>query len=206
LVGVTKYVGAEAARELFAAGCREMGESRPQALWEKAEALADLPIIWHFVGHLQRNKVRRTLPLVGMIHSLDSLRLARALEDEARLLDRRVPALLEVNIGGETAKTGLQPDAVEPLLVELAGFRHIEVRGLMTLAALRGGLAESQRDFAALRALRDRLLPNCPEGIALNELSMGMSGDFEAAIEEGATIVRVGSALFEGIQELTNEN
>jgi pyridoxal phosphate enzyme (YggS family) len=200
LVAVTKYVGPETAHALCAAGCCELGESRPQELWRKAEALADLPIRWHLVGHLQRNKVRRTLPLVRLIHSLDSLRLARALDDEARLVDLRVPVLLEINVGGETAKTGLHPDTVEPLLADLAGLRRLEVRGLMTLAALGGGLAEARRDFAALRALRDRLLPRCPQGIALKELSMGMSGDFEAAIEEGATIVRVGSALFEGIE------
>jgi PLP dependent protein len=200
LVAVTKYVGPEAARALCAAGCCQLGESRPQELWHKAEALADLPIHWHLVGHLQRNKVRRTLPLVRMIHSLDSLRLAQAIEEEARSLGRRVPVLLEVNVGGETAKTGLHPDAVEPLLAELVSFQHIAVRGLMTLAALDGGLTKARRDFAALRTLRDRLLSCSPENISLQDLSMGMSGDFEAAVEEGATIVRVGSALFEGIE------
>jgi len=201
LVAVTKYVGPETVRALVAAGCREIGESRPQQLWQKAEALADLPITWHLVGHLQRNKVRRTLPLISMIHSLDSLRLAEALEEAAEALDRRLPVLLEINISGEAAKTGLQSDVVEPLLVKLADCRHLEVRGLMAMAALEGGPEEARRDFAALRALRDRLRPRCPEGIVLEELSMGMSGDYEIAIEEGATMVRVGSALFEGIEE-----
>jgi pyridoxal phosphate enzyme (YggS family) len=200
LVAVTKYVRPEAARALFEAGCPELGESRPQELWRKAKALADLPIVWHLVGHLQRNKVRRTLPLVGMIQSLDSLRLGRALEEEAGALGRRVGVLLEVNVSGEAAKTGLSPGEVEPLLAELAGFPHLEVRGLMTLAALGGGPDEARRDFAALRGLRDHLSPGCPEGVALVELSMGMSADFEIAIEEGATMVRVGSALFEGIE------
>ncbi|MBN2579834.1 MAG: YggS family pyridoxal phosphate-dependent enzyme [Pirellulales bacterium] len=200
LVAVTKYVGPEAARALSAAGCRDLGESRPQELWRKAEALADLPIHWHLIGHLQRNKIRRTLPLVGMIHSLDSLRLARAIETEIPSSDRRVPVLLEVNVSGEAAKTGISPEAVEPLLAELSGLPHLDVRGMMTMAALEGGPDAARRDFAALRELRNRLLPCCPEGVALTELSMGMSGDFEMAIEEGATIVRVGTALFEGIE------
>jgi PLP dependent protein len=224
LVAVTKYVSAELVRPLVAAGCTELGESRPQQLWEKAAQLADLPIRWHLVGQLQRNKVRRTLPLVAMIHSIDSPRLLAAIEEEcgAKMSplppgegqgERADPALdqpssdpriqsvrvlLEVNISGEQAKHGFQPEMIEPLLAELAGYRHLEVRGLMCMAALEGGLDVARRDFAALRDLRDRLRCQCPPGVTLDELSMGMSGDFEVAIEEGATIVRVGSALFEG--------
>jgi pyridoxal phosphate enzyme (YggS family) len=199
LVAVTKYVGAAEVRALVEAGCAELGESRPQQLWQKAEALRDLPVRWHFVGHLQRNKVRRTLPLVSMIQSVDSPRLAAALDEAGRDLARRVPVLLEVNVSGEPAKHGFEPAAVEPFLAELAGYRNLEVRGLMCMAALEGGLDAAQRDFAALRQLRDRLRGACPDGVTLGELSMGMSGDFEVAIEEGATIVRIGSALFEGI-------
>lgn len=106
--------------------------------------------------------------------------------------------LLEVNTSGEAAKHGFTPESIEPLLAELAGYRNVAVRGLMCMAGLEGGVEVARRDFAALRRLRDRLRPNCPPGVAFDELSMGMSGDFEAAIEEGATIVRVGSALFEG--------
>ena len=199
LVGVTKYVGPAEVRALVAAGCTELGESRPQQLWEKAEALKDLSVRWHMIGHLQRNKARRTLPLILMIHSIDSARLARAVDTAAGELSRRVPVLLEVNISGESAKHGLEPDAVEPLLEELAECGNIEVRGLMCMAGLQSGLAGAGADFAKLRQLRDRLRENCPEGITLDELSMGMSGDFEAAIEEGATIVRVGTALFHGV-------
>ena len=198
LVGVTKYVAADAARALVATGCADLGESRPQQLWERADLLADLPVRWHFIGHLQRNKVRRTLPLTHLIHSVDSPRLAAAIEEEANLLGRRVPVLLEVNVSGEAAKHGLPPGDVEPLLTVLAGCRGLEVHGLMCMAALEGGPSVAQRDFAAVRALRDRLRANCPEAIGLAELSMGMSSDFEAAIAEGATIVRIGSALFEG--------
>jgi pyridoxal phosphate enzyme (YggS family) len=210
LLAVTKYVSAEIVRLLVEAGCRELGESRPQELWDKAAALADLPVRWHMVGHLQRNKVRRTLPLVAMIHSIDSPRLLEAVEhelagapdDPARQSrgDGRLPVLLEVNTSGEAAKGGFAPDGVERLLEELSSYPHLSVRGLMCMAALEGGLDEARRDFAALRELRDRLRSGCPPGVTLDELSMGMSGDFPVAIEEGATIVRVGSALFEGVE------
>jgi hypothetical protein len=197
LVAVTKTVGESEIRTLVEAGCTTLGESRPQQLWEKAAALADLPIRWHLVGHLQRNKVRRTLPLVEMIHSVDSRELVVALQRHAAELDTRVPVLLEVNVSGEPAKHGFAPDELHLMLPELVESRHVEIRGLMCMASLEGGLDVARRDFAALRGLRDRLRRDCPETIRLDELSMGMSGDFEVAIEEGATIVRVGSALFE---------
>lgn len=199
LVAVTKYVGALEIRGLVEAGCTDLGESRPQQLWEKVQELADLSICWHLIGHLQRNKARRTLPLVSMIHSADSLRIISTLEETAAEFKRRVPILLEVNTSGEPAKGGFQPDAIEPLLPELASFRHVEICGLMCMAALEGGQDAARRDFAALRNLRDRLKQNCPAEIILKELSMGMSGDYETGIEEGATIVRIGSALFEGV-------
>jgi PLP dependent protein len=203
LVAVTKYVGAAEIRAVVAAGCLELGESRPQQLWQRADELADLPIRWHFIGHLQRNKVRRTLALtapLAMIQSVDSLRLAEAIDQGAGELAFRVPILLEVNTSGETAKGGFTPAEIEAELVKLAEFRHLEIRGLMCMAALEGGLDEARRNFADLRVLRDRLRVNCPANVGLDELSMGMSGDYEVAIEEGATIVRVGSALFEGIE------
>ena len=195
-MAVTKYVGLEEIRALVEAGCTDLGESRPQQLWDRAEALGGLPIRWHLIGHLQRNKVHRTLPLVTLIHSADSPRLVAALDEAAA--GARTAILLEVNISGEPAKHGFAPDELEPFLPELAGYRNVEVRGLMCMAGLEGGLDDARREFAALRCLRDRLRANCPEGITLDELSMGMSGDYEVAIEEGATIVRVGSALFEG--------
>mgnify|MGYP000546805143 CR=1 FL=1 len=199
LVAVTKTVGLEEIRALVGAGCQELGESRPQQLWEKAAALEDLRIHWHMVGPLQRNKVRRTLEVAEMIQSADSLRLIRAIDRIAGELGRLLPILIEVNVSREPAKHGFHPDLLEPSLLEVASCRHVEVRGLMCMASLEGGLDAARRDFAALRNLRDRLRNRCPEGIALEELSMGMSGDYEVAIEEGATIVRIGSALFEGI-------
>jgi PLP dependent protein len=197
LVAVTKYVPADVARLVVEAGCCDLGESRPQQLWERADELAGLPVRWHLIGHLQRNKVRRTLPLVTMLHSADSARLLAAIDEEHL---PPIPVLLEVNISGETAKSGFTPDEIEPFLATAAGYRHVSISGLMGMASLEGGLDVARREFAALRELRDRLRASCPPGVTLDELSMGMSGDFEAAIEEGATIVRVGSALFEGVQ------
>jgi PLP dependent protein len=196
LVAVTKYVAADVVRPLVAAGCLDLGESRPQQLWDRAAELADLPIRWHFIGHLQRNKVHRTLPLVAMIHSIDSPRLLAAIEEEGL---PPIPALVEVHISGEATKSGFVPDELEASLAAAAECRHVAIRGLMGMASLDGGLDVARRQFAALRELRDRLRVNCPPGVTLDELSMGMSGDFEAAVEEGATLVRVGSALFEGI-------
>ncbi|MFZ5833052.1 MAG: YggS family pyridoxal phosphate-dependent enzyme [Planctomycetota bacterium] len=199
LVAVTKYATAATTRALFEAGCPILGESRPQQLWEKAERLADIAPQWHLIGHLQRNKVRRTLPYVNMIHSLDSLRLAESLGDECRAAGRRLPAMLEVNVSGEAAKHGFAPAEIEPLLPQLASIAGLEIRGLMCMAGLESAPAEARREFASLRVLRDRLQRVAPEGLQLGDLSMGMSGDFEAAIAEGSTLVRIGSALFEGI-------
>lgn len=199
LVGVTKYVPAEIIRPFVAAGCCDLGESRPQQLWDRAAALAGLPIRWHMIGHLQRNKVRRTLPLVSLFHSIDSERLLAAIDEEAAHLALPIPVLLEVNVSGEEAKHGFRPDEIGPLLNELTKYPHVVVRGLMCMAGLEGDLDDARREFTSLRQLRERLRPQCPAGVTLDELSMGMSGDFEVAIEEGATIVRVGSALFEGV-------
>jgi pyridoxal phosphate enzyme (YggS family) len=201
LVGVTKYVGVAETEALLAAGLRDLGESRPQELWRKAEALSRQDVQWHLIGHLQRNKVRRTLPLAPLIHSADSLRLLKAVHEEAESLDLTSQVLLEVNVSGEAAKHGLAPEDVEPLLPAVAALRRVQVAGLMTMASLSGGREQARRDFARLRESRDRLAPICPAEVSLSELSMGMSGDFDLAIEEGATVVRVGSALLEGIAE-----
>ncbi len=200
LVAVTKYVGIEETKALIEAGCLDLGESRPQELWRKAEHIADPRVRWHLVGHLQRNKARRTLPLTFLVHSVDSLRLLAAIDEESRALDRSTSMLLEVNVSGDAAKHGFSPDEMPEVVRQLSDFTHIVVRGLMTMASREGDLEVARRDFARLRALRDELQEISPEGIVLSELSMGMSGDFEAAIAEGATIVRVGSALFEGLQ------
>lgn len=199
LVAVTKYVDVGLTRAVAEAGCLDLGESRPQALWDKAESLRDLPIRWHLVGHLQRNKVRRTCPWLHLLHSADSHRLLEELESWGAAQGRTTACLLEVNVSGDAAKHGLHPDDVPPLLAQLGQFPHVEVRGLMTMASL-DRLGEAARgDFRALRDLRDHLPTGALQAPALPELSMGMSGDFEQAIEEGATLIRIGSALFTGL-------
>jgi pyridoxal phosphate enzyme (YggS family) len=200
LVVATKYVTTDLAAAVITAGCRDLGESRPQELWAKAAALPDPAIRWHLIGHLQRNKIRRTLPVVSLIHSIDSQRLLAAINEEAKLAGRIVPVLLEVNVSGDAAKTGLAPEELEPLVAEASALEYVEVRGLMGMAGLEGDDAAVRQDFIQLRTLRDRLARNLPPQFTLDELSMGMSGDFEIAIEEGATIVRLGSLLFEGVE------
>lgn len=199
LVAVTKYVGVEIIEPLIDAGATVLGESRPQQFWPKAEALADRPIHWHMIGQLQRNKIRRTLPLVDLVHSAESQRLVEAIDRIAGELSLRVPILLEVNTSGDEAKHGFSPRELEGTLADLAPYQNVEIRGLMCMAGLGTGPEGARGDFAALRGLQDRLRGNCPAGVSMDELSMGMSGDYEVAIEEGATIVRVGSALYEGI-------
>ena len=199
LVAATKYVTPGLAAAVVAAGCHDLGESRPQELWSKAASLSDTAIRWHLIGHLQRNKLRRTLPLIHLVHSVDSERLLLAINEEAKLAGRVVSVLLEVNISGDESKTGLPPAALEPLVMQAATLEYVELRGLMGMARLEGDDAAARRDFVNLREVRDRLARNAPPELPLHDLSMGMSGDFEIAIEEGATIVRLGSILFEGV-------
>jgi len=198
LIAVTKYVGVEEIDALLAAGCTELGESRPQQLWTKADQLQGRSIHWHMIGHLQRNKARRTLPNVTLLHAGDSLHLLEAVDRLSQEAGRITDVLVEVNVSGDATKHGFAADEVEPLLPKLAELRGLRIRGLMAMAAWGGSLDEARQDFIRLRDLRDKLAASCPPEISLSELSMGMSGDFEVAIEEGATMVRIGSALYEG--------
>jgi pyridoxal phosphate enzyme (YggS family) len=195
LVAVTKQVDVREVQALLAWGQRDLGENRPQELWRKAEAIQG-EVRWHLIGHLQRNKVRRTLPLVSMIHSVDSLRLLHALEQEAAQHDARPRVLLEVNASGEQAKHGFLPDELLQCQPELRALERVRVEGLMTMAALVADPERARPAFQMLRALCDRLRST---GMQLTHLSMGMTNDFEVAVEEGATMVRVGRALFEGV-------
>lgn len=199
LAAVSKYVDAAAAACLLDAGCTMLAESRPQELWAKAAAPELAAARWHLVGRLQRNKVRRTLPLVELIHSVDSERLLAEIDAQAAALGLRPRVLLEVNCSADVAKQGFSADEARRLAPSLDDYRQVQVAGLMTMAALEGGPAVARRNFAALRALRDELAAGSGGRRPLAELSMGMSGDFEEAIAEGATLVRVGSLLFEGL-------
>ena len=203
LIAVTKYVGLDATVGLAQAGCHDLGESRPQVLWSKAESwpvAAAPPVRWHLIGHLQRNKVRRTLPLVHRLHSIDSERLLDALEQEAASANLHVHGLLELNVSQDATKTGLLPEFAPALLQQRDRWPHIQLVGLMGMAPLEGDLTAAQQSFATLRQWRDRLSRD--SGLPLPELSMGMSGDFEAAIAEGATWIRIGSLLFEGLDSI----
>jgi len=201
LIGVTKYVDAAAARLVHAAGCHDLAESRPQALWGKAEALADLapPPRWHLIGHLQRNKIRRTLAVNPLIHSLDSGRLLEALAAESAA-GGVCEALVEVNLAGDPDRTGATEAEAEAIVAAAATRPEIRIRGLMGMASVSDGdPGAARREFARLRELRDRFAATLPGGDSLRELSMGMSGDFVEAILEGATMIRIGSALFAGL-------
>ncbi len=198
LVAVTKTVGPEVAALLPELGVVDLGESRPQELWRKAAALPP-NVRWHVVGHLQRNKVARTLPLVCLVHSVDSVRLLTALEQEAQRLKCAVPVLLEVNASHEASKHGFAPEEVPALLPQIQRLQFVYVRGLMTMAAVEDDPERCRPTFAALRELRDRLQRETRPPHQLEQLSMGMSNDFEVAVEEGATLVRLGTVLFEGL-------
>lgn len=200
IIGVTKYVDDAQTRQLVEAGCRTLGESRPQALWHKHAALADAgPIEWHMIGHLQRNKVARTLPLIDWLHSLDSLRLAEALNSEALRQHRRLKVLVEVNATEDASKTGLPPAEVPPLLDRLVQLPGLDIRGLMAMSTENASSDQILREFMSVRELRDRLQAQYGEAIDLGELSMGMSSDFALGIAAGATMVRLGSILWEGV-------
>jgi pyridoxal phosphate enzyme (YggS family) len=197
LVAVTKSAEVGWIDALVGIGVRDLAESRPQQLGERATLFGNT-VHWHLVGHLQRNKVRKVLPLVSWIHSVDTLPLLQRLDAVAAELKLRPRLLLEVNVSGETAKNGFRPSELLAGWPALAAVSHVEIAGLMTMAALSESAETARSTFAGLRALRDELAANSPSP-ALPELSMGMSGDFEVAIEEGATLVRIGTSLFEGL-------
>ena len=201
MVAVTKTISAEIAALLPSLGVLDLGESRPQELWRKAAQLSKVapPVRWHQVGHLQRNKIEATLPLVHLIHSVDSVRLLNALDQEAGKQQGTAVVLLEVNVSREANKHGFSPAEIPGLVKPIAGLKHVQVAGLMTMAALESDTEHCRRTFAELRQLRDRCRPDFPPPHDLCQLSMGMTNDFEVAIEEGATLIRLGTVLFEGL-------
>jgi pyridoxal phosphate enzyme (YggS family) len=199
LIAVTKSGSIEAVQQLVDLGMTELGESRPQQLLDRAAVLRG-DVRWHLIGHLQRNKVRRIIPAIACIHSIDSLRLLQALESTASKLGVKLRGLLEVNVSGEEAKDGFAAGELLANIDALACVQHVQIEGLMTMAPYSEEPETARPVFAALRTFRDQLAARVPS-LTLAELSMGMSGDFEVAIEEGATLVRVGSSLFEGLPE-----
>lgn len=217
LVAVTKYVDATVICALLRAGVVDLGENRVQQLTQRAEMLGasrsgtfeasptggidaqPLPR-WHMIGHLQRNKVKTLLRCTQTIHSLDSDRLAREIEDHAARMEISVDALVEVNVSGEESKEGISPDALPPLAEAIAGCPHVVLRGLMTMAPLSDDPETARPTFARLRELLALLRGRGDLPTTCSHLSMGMSQDYAVAVEEGATLIRVGSALFDGLR------
>lgn len=197
LLPVSKTVDAARLRLAHAAGCRELGENKVQEAWQKAQALADLDDLrWVVVGHLQGNKAGPVARFASEFQALDSLRLAETLERRLQAEGRALDVFVQVNTSGEASKYGLPPAEVPAFLRALPAFSALRVRGLMTLALFASEAEPVRRCFRALHRLREQWRQTAPDGIALDQLSMGMSGDFEIAIEEGATVVRVGQAIF----------
>jgi pyridoxal phosphate enzyme (YggS family) len=192
IVAVTKTHGPEVVRAALGAGLRDIGENRVQEALQKQEALPDLAVDWHLVGTLQRNKARHAVGRFALIHSIDRADLAME-------LDRRVPAgarqqvLVQVNCSGEPQKGGVAPESLLALLDQLRALERLDVQGLMTMSALTEDAAEQRRAFRLLRELRDAAEGS---GHRLAQLSMGMSGDYPIAVEEGATMIRLGTVLF----------
>ncbi|NLJ56385.1 MAG: YggS family pyridoxal phosphate-dependent enzyme [Firmicutes bacterium] len=192
LVAVTKTVPVAVIRQANALGLKTFGENRLQEALPKVAALPPA-IEWHFIGHLQTNKVKNVLPAFKLIHSLDSMRLAKRIQREGEKIDKTVNVLLQVNIGLEESKFGFHPQEVEDALGELAGYSKLKVMGLMAIAPFRDDPEEVRPYFRRLYSLFKKI--DIP-GISLKHLSMGMSNDFEVAIEEGANMVRLGSVIF----------
>lgn len=194
LVAASKTMPVEAIRAAAEAGVAVFGENRVQEAIRKIEALPGLH--WHMIGTLQRNKARKAIDLFEMIHSVDSLELGLTLERLGRERHRPVEALLEVNVGGEETKGGFPPGEIPETLRRLAGLEGLRIRGLMAIPPPVADPEESRRPFRTLRQLAEDLDRLSLPLVAMQELSMGMSDDFEIAIEEGATLIRVGTALF----------
>lgn len=195
LVGVTKYATVEQTRELVTAGVTHLGENRADKFLLKKQALADFPgLTWHFIGNLQRRKVKSIVNEIDYLHSLDNLSLAGEIQKRAQ---RELKCFVEVNVSGEESKHGIPVAEVASFIAALAGYDKIKVVGLMTMAPLASTISEQRELFSQLRILRDQIRSNAFSWAPCTELSMGMSNDYPVAIEAGATFVRVGSALFQ---------
>jgi pyridoxal phosphate enzyme (YggS family) len=194
LLGASKYANAEKIREAYQCGVRAFGESRAQDFLKKFEELKDLPIDWHFIGNLQTNKVKYIIDKVSLIHSLDRPSLAEEIQKRAERLGKVQDVLIEVNVGKEETKGGVYEEDLEKLFEYCLSLKNLRVLGLMAIPPYKENPEEVRPYFVKLRKLKERLEELYK--IKLPHLSMGMSGDFEVAVEEGATIVRIGSAIF----------
>lgn len=194
LVAISKMQPSQAVREAYDLGQRVFGENYIQEASAKIAEVGPGPV-WHLTGRLQTNKAKAAVSLFSMIQSLHSLELAAALEKQCAAQNRRLEVLIQVNLSGETQKSGCRPEETLPLALALLGMPHLQLRGLMTMPPFFDEPEKARPYFAQLRMLKEKLAPELPKN-CMDELSMGMSGDFEAAVAEGATLVRVGSAIF----------
>ena len=195
LVAVSKTKPLSDIEKLIAIGVNEFGENKVQELKEKYENVST-PVNFHLIGHLQTNKVKYAVGRACMIHSLDSVHLAEAIEKEAAKKDLVIPVLIEVNVAEEDSKFGLKTEEVLPFIEEIKGFSHIKIEGLMTIAPFVENPEDNRPVFRALKQLLLDIKSKNIDNVSMNVLSMGMTNDFEIAIEEGATMVRVGTAIF----------
>lgn len=196
LLPVTKTVDDKMLRMAFELGFHYFGENKVQEALEKFDSMNDLPIEWSVIGHLQTNKVKYVARFATEFQALDSLEIAKKLQERLALEDRTMTVLIQVNTSNEDSKYGLHPTKVAQFIEQIKSFDRLEVKGLMTLALLSNNTEKVRDCFVLLRQLRDTLTEDLPSHMSMDELSMGMSGDFETAIEEGATIVRIGQAIF----------
>jgi len=196
LVAVSKTFPSEAIRQAIAAGVSDIGENYIQEARDKFEALQGTAVKWHFIGRLQTNKAKQAVRMFDLIHTLDSYKLALELDRWARRLHKIQPVLIQVNVAGEATKAGVAPEEALSLVRQAAALENIAVQGLMTMLPYFNAPERVRPFFAALRQLRDRIRHEQIANIGMQELSMGMTGDFEAAVAEGATLVRIGTALF----------
>ncbi len=194
LVAVGKTQPVERIREAITSGAEIIGENYIQEAREKFDQLVQMDVQWHFIGHLQRNKAKYAVRMFDLIHTVDSFRLARELDRQARNVNKIQPILVQVNISGEQTKSGVGEMQAVELIESVLGMENLRLEGLMTMPPFFDAPEKARPFFVALRQLRDRLVRELK--IELKELSMGMTGDFEVAIEEGATLVRIGTALF----------
>lgn len=195
LIAVSKTKPVEMLQEIYDENIRDFGENKVQELCSK---MGQLPsdIRWHMIGHLQRNKVKYIVDKVAMIHSVDSLRLAETIEKEAEKKDVVVPILIEVNVAQEESKFGLKPEEVLPFIEQIASFPHIQIKGLMTIAPYVENAEENREIFRELKKLSVDIAAKNINNVTMSVLSMGMTGDYMVAVQEGATMVRVGTGIF----------
>lgn len=196
LLPVSKTVSADTLRIAYAAGCHELGENKVQEALEKSEGLADLDIKWSIIGHLQTNKARYIARFAYEFQALDSLRLAAELDKRLQQQGREMDVFVQINSSAEDSKFGLSPDDALSFVKQLPQYSSLRIKGLMTLAVFSANKPRVQACFIKMQELQECLRQSAPDSLSFDQLSMGMSGDYELAIEHGATVVRVGTAIF----------